>query len=186
MSSSKPSFLKTVFIAILTVTISSCNENDKPEKVNNKYTLIKNTEEIEAYFFVAVAGLTKSIISKTHLAKHKSSQNSIKVVSTKIENHQMFLLQEISEIATRKLIIINEINTSATNKELYRLVSKREIDFDKEYLNSITNSLSEIIKLFESMAKETNDTVILKLVTHHLPKQYELLRETEKIKKGIN
>ncbi|PXY46557.1 DUF4142 domain-containing protein [Flavobacterium hydrophilum] len=186
MSSSKPSFLKTAFIVILTVTISSCNENEKPEKGNNKYVLTNNTEEIEANFFVATASITKSIISKTQLAQLKSLQNSIKLVSTEIENNQSLLLQEINKIATQKLIIITEINTAATNKELYELAGKKEVDFDKEYLNVITNSLSEMIKLFESIAKETNDPVILKLVTHYLPKQYEFLRETEKIKKQIN
>jgi predicted outer membrane protein len=186
MFSSKPSFLKTVFIVILTVTISSCNENEKPEKVKSKYVLTNNTEEIEAYFFVETAGITKSIISKAKLAQHKSLQKSIKIVSTQIEKNQYLLLQEINKIASQKLIIINEINALVTNKELYGLVSKKEVDFDKEYLNSITNSLSEMIKLFESVAKETNDTVILKLVAHYLPKQYEFLRETEKIKKQIN
>lgn len=186
MSSSKSSFLKTAFIVTLTITISSCNENEKLEKVNNKYVLTKNTEEIEAYFFVATAGITKSIISKTQLAQHKSLQNSIKIVSIKIENNQNLLLQELNKIAIQKLIIINEINASVTNKDLYELVNKKEIDFDEAYLNSIIKSLSEMIKLFESIAKETNDIEILKLVTHYLPKQYEFLRETEKIKKEIN
>jgi predicted outer membrane protein len=186
MPSSKTSFLKTGFIAILTITISSCNENEKLEKVNNKYVLTKNTEEIEAYFFVATASITKSIISKTQLAQHKSLKNSIKIVSTKLENNQNLLLQEINKISIQKLIIINEINTTVTNKDLYELANKGEIDFDKAYLDSVTKSLSEMIKIFESVAKETNDTTVLKLVAHYLPKQYEFLRETQKIKKEIN
>jgi hypothetical protein len=43
-----------------------------------------------------------------------------------------------------------------------------------------------MIKLFESIARETSDVTVLKLITHYLPKQYEFLRETEKIKKEIN
>lgn len=186
MPSSKPSFLKTVFIVTLTITISSCNENDKLEKVNDKYVLTKNTEEIEAYFFVATAGITKSIISKSQLAQHKSLHNSIKIASNKLESSQNMFLQEINKIAIQKLIIINEINTTVSNKDLYELVNKKDVDFDKAYLNSVIKSLSEMIKLFESIAKETNDTTVLKLVAHYLPKQYEFLRETEKIKKEIN
>lgn len=188
MFSSKRSFFKTAFIVIVTITISSCNENEKPEnrKPENKYVLTKNTEQTEAYFFVATAGVTKTIISKAQLAKRKSLQNSIKIVSSKIENNQKMLLQEINKIAVQKLIIISGINTSVTNKDLYELANKKDVDFDDAYLNSITQSLTEMIGLFESIVKETNDMVILKLVAHYLPKQYEFLRETEKIKKQIN
>jgi predicted outer membrane protein len=180
MFSSKRSFFKTAFIVIVTITISSCNENEKTE---NKYVLIKNTEQTEAYFFVATAGVTKTIISKAQLAQRKSLQNSIKMVSSKIENNQKLLLQEINKIAVQKLIVISEINTSVTNKDLYELANKKDVDFDDAYLNSITQSLTEMIESFESITKETNDMAILKLVAHYLPKQYEFLRETEKIKK---
>lgn len=191
MFSSKRSFFKTAFIVIVTITISSCNENEKPENrkpenKKNKYVLTKNSEQIEVYYFVATAGVTKTIISKAQLAKRKSLQNSIKIVSSKIENNQKMLLQEINKIAVQKLIIISEINTSVTNKDLYELVNKKDVDFDDAYLNSITQSLTEMIELLESIAKETNDMVILKLVAHYLPKQYEFLKETEKIKKQIN
>lgn len=191
MFSSKRSFFKTAFIVIVTITISSCNENEKPENrkpenKKNKYVLTKDTEQTEAYFFVATAEVTKTMISKAQLAKRKSLQNSIKIVSSEIENNQKMLLQEINKIAVQKLIIISEINTSVTNKDLYELVNKKDVDFDDVYLNSITQSLTEMIGLLESIAKETNDMVILKLVAHYLPKQYEFLRETEKIKKQIN
>lgn len=170
---------------IMTTTISSCNHNENPEKTN-KYVLTKNPEEIEAYFFVAIANTTKSIISKSQLAQQKSAKGQIKNISIQTENSQKHLLQEINKIAVEKLIIINEINTTVTNKDLYELQNKNDVDFDKAYLNSITKSLSETIKLLETIANETNDTVTLKFVTHYLPKQYELLRNTEKIKRQIN
>lgn len=183
MSSSKPLFIKVVFFVILTVTISSCNKKKNPENKNNKYVLTKNPEETEAYFFVATSKTTKSIILKSQLAQHKSLETSVKDMSLQIDKSQNELLQEINKIAVQKLIIINEINTSVTNKDIYELQNKKDADFDKAYLNSISKSFSETIRLFESVANETNDTVILKLVTHYLPKQYELLRQTEKIKK---
>ena len=186
MSSSKPLFFKAVFFVILTVAISSCNKKKNPENKNNKYVLTKDPEEIEAYFFVATSKTTKSIISKSQLAHHKSLQNSVKDISKRIENSQNELLQEINKIAVQKLIIINEINTTVTNKDVHELQNKKDADFDKAYLNSISKSFSETIRLFESISNETNDTVILKLVTHYLPKQYEFLRETERIKKQIN
>ncbi|CAD0006375.1 DUF4142 domain-containing protein [Flavobacterium salmonis] len=186
MCLSKPSFLKTAFIVIATITISSCNENENLKKVDNKYVLTKNPEEIKTYFFTATAEITKSIISKTQLAQNKSLNNAIKSVSIKIENSQNLLLQDISKTAVEKLIIINEINTRVANKDLYQLTAKKEMDFDYAYINSIIKSLSGMIKLFESIARETSDVAVLKLITHYLPKQYEFLRETEKIKKEIN
>lgn len=180
------SFLKTICIVILIITISSCKKNEGSEKVNNKYVLTKNSEEIEAYFFIATVNVTKSIISKSQLAQHRSLKNTIKDVSIKIENNQNLLLQEINKIAVKKLIITNEINSTVTPEDLYELVDKRQVSFDKSYVNSIIKSLSEQIDLFESVSKKTEDMEILNLVVHYLPKQYEFLREAEKIKKEIN
>lgn len=186
MPPSKSSFLKTICIVILITTISSCKKNESFEKVNSKYVLTKNSEEIEAYFFISTANVTKSIISKSQLAQHRSSKNTVKNVSIKIENNQNLLLQEINKIAVKKLIITNEINSTVTPEDIYELVDKRQVSFDKSYINSIINSLSEQIDLFEPISKKTEDMEILNLVVHYLPKQYEFLREAEKIKKEIN
>jgi predicted outer membrane protein len=186
MPPSKLSFLKTTCIVIIITAISSCKKNESIEKVNNKYVLTKDSEEIEAYFLIATANVTKSIISKSQLAQHKSLKNTIKEVSAEIENNQNLLLQEINKIAVKKLIIINEINSTAANEGIYELVDKREIRFDNLYINSIIHSLSEQIELFKSISKQTEDMELLNLVTHYLPKQYEFLRETQKIKKEIN
>ncbi|WP_244307315.1 DUF4142 domain-containing protein [Flavobacterium fluviatile] len=171
---------------ILSVAILACNRKKSQENKDNKYVLTKNPEETEAYFFVATSKTTKSIISKSQLAHHKSSEKAVKDISRQIEKSQNELLHQINKIAVQKLIIINEINTAVTNKDVYELQNKKDAEFDRAYLNSTAKSLSETIRLFESVANETNDTVILKLVTHYLPKQYEFLRKTEKIKKQIN
>lgn len=186
MPPSKSSFLKTIYIVILILTIPSCKKNESLAEVNNKYVLTKNSEEIEAYFFISIANVTKSIISKSQLAQHRSLKKTIKNVSIKIENNQNLLLQEINKIAVKKLIIINEINSTVTPEDIYELVDKREVSFDKSYINSIIKSLTEQIELFESISKQTEDMETLNLVVHYLPKQYEFLREAKKIKKEIN
>ena len=46
--------------------------------------------------------------------------------------------------------------------------------------------LEEQIELLESICKQTNDKIILKLVLTYLPEQFDLLRETElNLKKEI-
>jgi hypothetical protein len=42
--------------------------------------------------------------------------------------------------------------------------------------------LTQQIKLFEKISKETDDQMVLKLTLQYLPEQYQLLRETEQIK----
>lgn len=64
MPPSKSSFLKAICIVILIIAIPSCKKNESLEMVNSKYVLTKNSEEIEAYFFIATANVTKLIISK--------------------------------------------------------------------------------------------------------------------------
>jgi predicted outer membrane protein len=187
MPLSKISLLKTGFIVIILSSFLSCKKNELVEKATTKKDVLtkKNTEEIEAYFFIAASNVTKSIIAKSQLAQHKSLKTEVKDISTKIENNQNLLLQEINKESLRKLIITTEVNSNIANDDLYNLIDTINVNFDKAFVNSTIKSLSEQIKLFESISKETQDASILKLVLYYLPKQYELLREAKKIQTNL-
>ncbi|MDR7211954.1 DUF4142 domain-containing protein [Flavobacterium piscis] len=187
MPLSNTSFLKTGFIVIILGSFLSCKKNEPIEKTTTKKdVLTKNSkEEKEAYFFIAASNVTKSIIAKSQLAQHKSLKNSVREISTIIENNQNLLLQEINKEALKKLIITTEVSSTVANDDLYNLIDTVNVKFDKAYISSIVKSLSEQIKLFESIAKETQDASILKLVLYYLPKQYELLREAKKIQTNL-
>lgn len=161
--------------------MSSCKKNNPIETSLKNETFTKNEkEEIEAFFFIATANVSKSIISKSQIAQQKSSDINIQELSEKIEFQQSNLLEEVNKMANKKLIIITEINPTHKT-DLYDLIDAADIGFKKAYLNSMSQSLNEQINLFESISKETNDKTILKLVLQYLPGQYQLLRETERI-----
>ena len=165
----------------------SCKKNEPIEKATTKKNVLtKNSkEEKEAYFFIATSNVTKSLIAKSQLAQHKSLKNTVKEISTIIENNQNLLLHEINKEALKKLIITTEVNSNVANDDLYNLIDTTDVDFDKAYIDSIIKSLSEQIKLFESISEETQDASILKLAIYFLPKQYELLREAKKIQTNL-
>lgn len=181
----KATILRALFLVALMIFVSSCKKNNPVESSLKNEAFAKNDkEEIEAFFFIATANVSQTIISKSQIAQQKCSDSTIQDVSKKIEIQQNQLLQEVTKLANRKLIIITEIN--ATHKrDLYDLIDANEISFNQAYLNSMQQSLQEQINLFESISKETNDQTILKLVLQYLPEQYQFLRETEKIKKII-
>jgi len=91
------------------------------------------------------------------------------------------LLQEITNLANKKLIIITEINATR-KRDLYDLIDANEYNFNHAYLDSMNDSLEEQIRLLESISKETNDQTILKMVLQYLPQQYEFSREIQKSK----
>jgi len=128
-----------------------------------------------------MGNIANSMLSKSQIAQQKSSESKILDVSKKIENHQNQLLQEVTEMANKKLIIVTDINASH-NDELLELNTATGINFNKTYLSSMVTTLKQEISLFENISKETNDEMILKLVLQYLPEQYQLLRETEQIK----
>lgn len=173
------------FLLIIIACISSCKKTNPIENsLKNEAFLKTEKEEIEAFFFIATANVTKSIISKSQIAQQKSSDFAIQELSRKTEIEQTELLQEVSKLANKKLVIITEIN--ATHKrDLYDLIDAGMISFNKVYLTSMAESLKEQINLFESISKETNDKEILKLVLHHLPEQYQILREMQRINNEI-
>lgn len=181
----RATFLRVFFLFIV-ICITSCKKNNPIENTLKNETFNTNDkEQMEAYFFIATANLSKAIISKSQIAEQKASKSIIKQLSRKIENHQNNLLKDIAKIANKRLVIVTEINNSS-KLELYKLIDTNVAHFDKVYLNSLLESLNEQIKTLESVSKETNDEVILKLVLHYLPEMYQLLRETEQIKQQIN
>jgi predicted outer membrane protein len=161
--------------------MTSCKKNEPLENALKSETFNKNDkEEIEAFFFIATANVSKSLISKSQIAQQKSSEIEILELSKKIESQQSQILQDVTKMANKKLIIITEIN--ATHKrDLYELLDATDVNFKTAYVDSMTESLKEQIGLFESVSKETNDKTILKFVLQYLPEQYQLLRETEKL-----
>jgi len=125
------------------------------------------------------------MISKSQIAQQKSSESKILEVSKKIENHQNQLLQKVTEMANKKLIIVTDLNASH-REELTELNNTNGINFNKAYIRSMTTALTQQINVFEKISKETDDQSILKLVLQYLPEQYQLLRETEQIKNEFN
>ena len=186
--------LKVIFkvlFLLMIICVSSCKKNNSIEntfKKNEAFTKNEEEEETIAFFFIETANIGKTIISKSQIAQQKSSENSIVILGKKIENNQNRLLQEITELANKKLLIISEINASH-RRDTYELITANSSNFDRVYLNSMKKCLKEQIKLLENVSKETNDKIILKLVLKYLPEQFDLLRETEaqnknKIKKN--
>lgn len=164
---------------------SSCQKNNPIEtSLKSEVFTTSDKELTAAYFLIATAGISKSVISKTQVAQQKSSESTIREMSRKLENHQNLLLQEVTKMANNRLVIVTDIET--INKEdLYKLIDKNNTNFNEAYLDSVIESLDAQIKLFESISKDTNDKMILKLVLQYLPTDYQFLRETKQIKQQI-
>ncbi|WP_343614409.1 DUF4142 domain-containing protein [Flavobacterium sp.] len=184
----KAIIFKVLFLLIV-IFVTSCRKSNSIEsnlKKNEAFSK-NDKEEVEAFFFIATANVGKTIISKSQIAQQKSSENSIMILGKKIERNQSRLLQEVTELANKKLIIISEINATH-RRDTYDLVTaKNSSEFNRVYLRAMKKCLEEQIQLLETVSKETNDKAILKLVLKYLPEQFDLLREIEQtIKKGIN
>lgn len=183
----KVTILRQFFLLIIILCITSCNKSNPIETSLKNETFNKTEkEEIEAFFFIATANVTKSIISKSQIAQQKSSDSTLQEWSRKIEINQNQLLQDVSKMANKKLIIITEINATHNKLDLYELIDANNTDFNKAYLDSMTESLKEQIGLFETISKQTNDKTILKLVLQYLPEQYQNLREMQRLNNEIN
>lgn len=184
MSLLRFSFLKNFFLATVIIFFSACKKNEKIEKAEKEKEILAHlyNEEKEAFFFVATANMTEAIILKSQLAQYKAKKDEIRNFGRTVENNESQLLQEIKKIATKKLIILSEINNVTNDDHLFGLIHTQSLEFDTKYISSIKQSLVEQINLFESISKKTNDTLILRLVVEYLPKQYQLLREAETIK----
>jgi predicted outer membrane protein len=179
----KASLFRVFFLFVLGLCITSCRKiNPIESSLKNQAFVITEREETEALFFISTANATKSIISKSEIAQEKSSDAIVQELGKRIEFQENQILNDISKMATMKLIVINEIN--ATHKrDLYNLIDAKGTDFNDVYLDAMKEALNDQIELFETISRETNDKQILEMVLRYLPEQYKLLRETERIRK---
>ena len=179
----KATYFKVFFLFVLMICITSCRKINPIENTLKNQAFAKNDrEETEVFFFISTANISKTIISKSQIAKQKSSDVIVQELSKRIEIQETQLLEEVTKMATSKLIVITEIN--ATHKrDLYNLIDASNNDFNSIYLNAMTEAICGQIELLETISRETNDKQILELVLRFLPEQYKLLRETERIKK---
>jgi len=182
----KATLFKFFFLLIIIICFPFCGKKSQRENAIKKEAFNKSkVEEVETSFFIEMGNIANSMISKSQIAQQKSSESKILEVSKKIENHQNQVLQNVTEMANKKLIIITDLNASH-KEELTELNNTNGDSFNKSYLSSMTTALGKQIKLFENISKETDDQLILKLVLRYLPEQYQLLRETEQIKNEFN
>jgi len=179
----KATYFKVFFLFVLVVCITSCRKINPIENTLKNQAFAKNDrEETEVFFFISAANISKSIISKSQIAQQKSSDVIVQELSKRIEIQENQLLQEVTKMATSKLIVITEIN-AMHKRDLYNLIDANNKDFNSIYLDATTEALCDQIELLETISKETNDKQILELVLRFLPEQYKLLRETERLKK---
>lgn len=182
----KAPFFKVLSLLIILICFPFCGKKSQRESSIKKEAFNKSkVEEVETSFFIEMGNIVNSMISKSQVAQQKSSENKILEVSKKIADHQNQLLQKVTEMANKKLIIITDINASHKD-ELTELNNTNGINFNNAYLSSMTIGLDQQIKILEQISKKTNDQLILKLVLEYLPEQYQLLRETEQIKNEFN
>ena len=176
--------IKAFFVFAILTTMLSCKKNEAFEKTADKDIFSKNnSEEIDAYFLVATANISKAIISKSQIAQQKCQDIRIKRLSSKIETNQNELLREITTMASKKLVIILNTDEKQSNDDLYTLIGTNKADFDKAYIDLIIESISDQIELLKSITRETNDTDIIKLSIKYLPTQYRFLDESKALKK---
>jgi len=179
----KAAYFKVFFLFVLVVCITSCRKINPIENTLKNQAFAKNDrEESEVFFFISTANTSKSIISKSQIAKQKSSDVIVQELSKRIEVQENQLLDEVTKLATKKLIVITEINATH-NRDLYNLIDASHNDFNNIFLDDMTEAICDQIKLLETISRETNDKQILELVLRFLPQQYKLLRETERVKK---
>ncbi|MCV9928382.1 DUF4142 domain-containing protein [Flavobacterium sp. LS1R49] len=177
--------IKATFAIAIMTTMSSCKKNEVLEKTSNNGVFSKDdSEEIDAYFLIATANISKAIISKSQIAQQKCQDEKLKQLSSEIESNQNEFLQEITKMANKKLIIITNDEIDANN-DLYTLIDATKATFDIAYINLIIESIEDQIELLKSISKETKDTDILKFAVKYLPKQYEFLQESKALKSNF-
>lgn len=183
MLPSKSLLIKTTLIFVVLMATLSCRNNEVLEKPSDNEVFSKDdSEEIDAYFLIATANISKAIISKSQIAQQKCQKEKIKKLSSEIETNQSELLHEITRMANKKLIIITNNDEKESNNDLYSLIDATKADFDNAYIDLITESINDQIELLKSITTETNDTDIIKLSIKYLPTQYRFLDESKALR----
>jgi putative membrane protein len=155
--------LKIVLIGAILYGPYHCSKNDKSNRIAGP-----NAEK-DVQFVINAAEIDLEKIQLGLLAQKKGAVTEVKELGKTIEKAHRRSLTGLSDLATKKSIIIpTALNDEA--KTVYEKLSNQSgILFDKEYCEMMINKQKDAIIIFEEAHNESSDADIREWTTTILP-----------------
>lgn len=191
----KSILLHAVFMVGVLVFAVSCSEKKTADSAdianqqnvdaitNDGETIVVLENDMDAMFMVEAATLQLEEISLGQLAQQRGNSSHVKELGKMMEVDHTKILTELKALAQSKSV---SIPTSITDdsKEVYEdMNEKTGNDFGKAYSNMMVEHHEDAIELFESVAKESEDTEIRSWAASKIPGLKTHLKHSEECKR---
>jgi putative membrane protein len=161
------------------VALFSCNEakreqnqdsNEVAEEANEeKFDDADNGVQKDADFVAEVVASNYAEIKMAQLAAANSTNPEVKEIAKMLEADHTKTLNELKTIAQSKAITVPTEEKPDAKDKMENLKSEKGADFDKKWLEEVSDKHEESIDNFESKIDKTEDAELKAFVSKTLP-----------------
>lgn len=155
------SLLSQTIVIAVALLFASCGEKQKGDMtINGQHADEKSdiaNKERDAHFFVYAAEFNLGQIQMGQLAQKNSEMTDVRELGRMIEASHTKSLDELIEVAKKKLITIPTITTNYSKAIYLKLSGRKKADFDKEYCDLMVSEYESAINIFEQNFAESSD-----------------------------
>jgi len=190
---------KAVLFFFGIATLVSCNDADTKQNIddsvdradsaNERYHDTAMNEpsvvidENSTTFLVRAANATMTQLEMARMTQQIASIQSIKNFASMLVKEHQSLQQEIKSLATAKHIILPVAVSNDDQKDINELAEMNGRNYDKAFINKITDRYKDGIRLYDVAAKDAADVEIQNFANNSLVKLRMHLDSAQALKK---
>lgn len=149
-------------LSIITLSIACNGGGDKAEEKDSKEVaeevndqkFNKDSSEANAQLLVDVAAANYHEIEMANIAKEKSKDKDIRTLSDMLIADHTKVLAEVKDMAAKKTVTLPVAESEDAKKNSQDFKDKKAADFDKDWVNAMTDAHEKSINKFESIVND--------------------------------
>lgn len=150
-------------MSVITLSIACNGGGDKAEEKDskevaedvNEQKFTKDSSETNAQLLVDVAAANYHEVEMANIAKEKSKDKDIRTLSDMLITDHTKVLAEVKDMAAKKTVTLPVAEADDAKKNSQEFREKKAADFDKDWVNAMTDAHEKSIKKFESIVNDT-------------------------------
>ena len=172
----------TLLIAVFGLVTLVGNSSFTSSETSSMPSSILFAGNTDAQFLSKAAHLNLEEIQLGKLAQDKSTLSDVQDLGRLMETNHTQALNDLTRLANKKGIVLPTTLTAEAKSRYKELNSESEKHFSEEYCEFMIKGHKHAIALFESIAKDAQDTEIREWAAATLPMLHTHLKQAEMCK----
>jgi putative membrane protein len=161
----------------------SANQANRDSAINQKTIVV---DEGSTAFLVRAANGNMTEVDMAAIATQKAVFHPVKNFGSKLLHDHSALYDQVKSLALQKNIVLPETITGEKQKDIEDLKRKKDIQFDKAFIQEMIKRHEETIRMFEKALTEVKDPDINSFADKTLPLLKAHLDSAKTLQKSLH